>query len=146
MCIRDRNTRFYAGEEKGDPALASQMALLGDIYVNDAFGAAHRAHASTTVVANHFDAAHKAFGFLMQLELDNAKKVQIDPKHPYVAILGGAKVSDKILLIEALLDKADKIIIGGGMAYTFAVSYTHLLRPFPKCFWFISVHSFFCQY
>lgn len=113
------NTRFYPGEEKGDAAMAAQMASLGDIYVNDAFGAAHRAHASTTVIANHFDAAHKAFGFLMQKELDNAKIVQEDPKHPYIAIMGGAKVSDKILLIEALLDKADKIIIGGGMAYTF---------------------------
>ena len=113
------NTRFYPGEEKGDPAMAAAMAALGDIYVNDAFGAAHRAHASTTVIAGHFDATHKAYGFLMQKELDNAKKVQDDPKHPYVAIMGGAKVSDKILLIEALLDKADKIIIGGGMAYTF---------------------------
>lgn len=113
------NTRFYPGEEKGDRAMASAMASLGDIYVNDAFGAAHRAHASTTVMAAHFDATHKAYGFLMQKELDNAKKVQDDPKHPYVAIMGGAKVSDKILLIEALLEKADKIIIGGGMAYTF---------------------------
>jgi phosphoglycerate kinase len=113
------NTRFYPGEEKGDPAMAASMASLGEVYVNDAFGAAHRAHASTTVIANHFDAAHKAYGFLMQKELDNAKIVQEDPMHPYVAIMGGAKVSDKILLIEALLDKADKIIIGGGMAYTF---------------------------
>ena len=113
------NTRFYPGEEKGDPAMAAAMAALGDIYVNDAFGAAHRAHASTTVIAGHFDATHKAYGFLMQKELDNARKVLDDPKHPYVAIMGGAKVSDKILLIEALLDKADKIIIGGGMAYTF---------------------------
>ena len=113
------NTRFYPGEEKGDPAMAAEMAALGDIYVNDAFGAAHRAHASTTVIAGHFDAQHKAYGFLMQKELDNARKVQDDPQHPYVAIMGGAKVSDKILLIEALLDKADKIIIGGGMAYTF---------------------------
>ncbi len=113
------NTRFYPGEEKGDPAMAAEMAALGDIYVNDAFGAAHRAHASTTVIARHFDATHKAYGFLMQKELDNARKVQDDPQHPYVAIMGGAKVSDKILLIEALLDKADKIIIGGGMAYTF---------------------------
>jgi len=113
------NTRFYPGEEKGDPAMAAEMAALGDIYVNDAFGAAHRAHASTTVIAGHFDATHKAYGFLMQKELDNAKKVQDDPRHPYVAIMGGAKVSDKILLIEALIDKADKIIIGGGMAYTF---------------------------
>jgi phosphoglycerate kinase len=113
------NTRFYPGEEKGDLQLAAQMAALGEVYVNDAFGAAHRAHASTTQIAAHFDVSHKAFGFLMQKELDNARKVQIDPKHPFVAILGGAKVSDKILLIEALLDKADKIIIGGGMAYTF---------------------------
>lgn len=113
------NTRFYEGEEKGDTSLAAQMARLGDVYVNDAFGAAHRAHASTTIVANHFDDAHKAFGFLMQKELDNARKVQDNPGRPFVAILGGAKVSDKILLIEALLDKADKILIGGGMAYTF---------------------------
>ena len=113
------NTRFYEGEEKGDPAFAAQLASLSDVYVNDAFGAAHRAHASTAIMANHFDAQHKAFGFLMQLELESAKKIQEDPQHPFVAILGGAKVSDKILLIEALLDKADKIIIGGGMAYTF---------------------------
>jgi len=113
------NTRFYAGEENGDPAFAAQLASLSDVYVNDAFGAAHRAHASTAIMAEHFDAAHKAFGFLMQRELESAKKIQEDPQHPFVAILGGAKVSDKILLIEALLDKADKIIIGGGMAYTF---------------------------
>ena len=113
------NTRFYKGEEKGDPALAAELAALGEIYVNDAFGAAHRAHASTAIVADHFDDAHKAFGFLMQKELDNARKVQEAPGRPYVAIMGGAKVSDKILLIEALLEKADKIIIGGGMAFTF---------------------------
>ena len=113
------NTRFYAGEEKGDPTLAEQMAALGEVYINDAFGAAHRAHASTTIIANHFDDAHKAFGFLMQKELDNARKVQDNPGRPFVAILGGAKVSDKIMLIEALLDRADKILIGGGMAYTF---------------------------
>ncbi len=113
------NTRFYPGEEKGDPQLANQLASLGEVYVNDAFGAAHRAHASTTLVADHFDESHKAFGFLMQKELDNAKKIQTNPARPFIAILGGAKVSDKILLIEALLEKADKIIIGGGMAYTF---------------------------
>lgn len=113
------NTRFYPGEEKGDTTLAEKMASLGDVYINDAFGAAHRAHASTTVVAASFDASHKAFGFLMQKELDNAAKVQTNPAHPFVAILGGAKVSDKILLIESLLDKADTIMIGGGMAYTF---------------------------
>ena len=113
------NTRFYPGEEKGDAKLASEMAALGDFFVNDAFGAAHRAHASTTQIAEHFDAGHKAFGFLMQKELDNAKRVLNNPGHPYVAIMGGAKVSDKILLIERLMEKADKIIIGGGMAYTF---------------------------
>jgi phosphoglycerate kinase len=113
------NTRFYEGEEKGNPDFSAQLASLSDVYVNDAFGAAHRAHASTAIMANHFDSHHKAFGFLMQLELESAKKVQEDPKHPFVAILGGAKVSDKILLIETLLDKADKIMIGGGMAYTF---------------------------
>ncbi len=113
------NTRFHPGEEKGDPELASQLAKLGEVYVNDAFGAAHRAHASTTLVASHFDSDHKAFGFLMQRELESAKKIQDHPAKPFIAILGGAKVSDKILLIEALLEKADKIMIGGGMAYTF---------------------------
>ncbi len=113
------NTRFHAGEEKGDLSLASEFAALGSIYINDAFGAAHRAHASTAVMADHFDAAHRSFGFLMRLELENAKKVTEHPASPFIAILGGAKVSDKILLIESLLDKADKILIGGGMAYTF---------------------------
>ncbi|HXR81801.1 MAG TPA: phosphoglycerate kinase [Saprospiraceae bacterium] len=113
------NTRFYAGEELGDPEFASQLASLGEVYINDAFGAAHRAHASTTIMANYFDARHRGFGFLMQKELDNAKKVLDEPQSPFIAILGGAKVSDKILLIESLLDKADKILIGGGMAYTF---------------------------
>ncbi len=113
------NTRFYAGEEKGDASLASQFAALGNIYINDAFGAAHRAHASTAVMADHYDASHKAFGFLMRSELENGKKVTEHPKNPFIAILGGAKVSDKILLIESLLQKADKILIGGGMAYTF---------------------------
>ncbi len=113
------NTRFYAGEEKGDHEFAKRLAALGEFYVNDAFGAAHRAHASTSVMAEYFDKNHKAFGFLMKSELDNAKHVLENPKRPFIAILGGAKVSDKILLIESLLDKADKIIIGGGMAYTF---------------------------
>src|SRR5687768_8626783 len=113
------NTRFYPGEEKGDKEFASQLASLGEYYVNDAFGAAHRAHASTAVIADFFDSDHKAFGFLMQLELENAKRVTDNPARPFIAILGGAKVSDKILLIESLLEKADKIIIGGGMAYTF---------------------------
>jgi phosphoglycerate kinase len=113
------NTRFYPGEEKGDPEMAKQLASLGEVFINDAFGAAHRAHASTTGIAAHFDRQHKAYGFLMQRELDNAKQVTESPKRPFVAILGGAKVSDKILLIESLLEKADKILIGGGMAYTF---------------------------
>lgn len=113
------NTRFHAGEEKGNADLAEQMAALGDFYINDAFGAAHRAHASTAVIADYFDKEHKAFGFLMKSELDNAEKVLQNPAKPFIAILGGAKVSDKIQLIESLLDKADKILIGGGMAYTF---------------------------
>ncbi|HEX5112703.1 MAG TPA: phosphoglycerate kinase [Saprospiraceae bacterium] len=113
------NTRFYPGEEKGDPVLAKQLAALGEVFINDAFGAAHRAHASTTLIAESFDSAHRGFGYLMQRELDNAKKVLDEPKYPFVAILGGAKVSDKILLIESLLEKADKVLIGGGMAYTF---------------------------
>ncbi len=113
------NTRFYAGEEKGDPEFANRLAGLGEFYVNDAFGTAHRAHASTSAIADYFDSDHKAFGFLMKSELDNARQVLEEPKRPFIAILGGAKVSDKILLIESLLDKADKIIIGGGMAYTF---------------------------
>ncbi len=113
------NTRFYPGEEKGDSDLALQMSSLGDLYVNDAFGAAHREHASTAVIAKYFNDDQKAFGFLMKDELDNAKKVLETTARPFVAILGGAKVSDKILLIESLLDKSDKIIIGGGMAYTF---------------------------
>jgi phosphoglycerate kinase len=113
------NTRFHPGEEKGDSDLARQMSSLGDLYVNDAFGAAHREHASTAVIAKYFNDDQKAFGFLMKDELDNAKKVLETTARPFVAILGGAKVSDKILLIESLLDKADKIIIGGGMAYTF---------------------------
>jgi phosphoglycerate kinase len=113
------NTRFYPGEEKGDEQLAKQMASLGEYFINDAFGAAHRAHASTSVIAKYFDKEHKAFGYLMKTELENAHKVLDHPVRPFIAILGGAKVSDKILLIEALLEKADKLMIGGGMAYTF---------------------------
>jgi phosphoglycerate kinase len=113
------NTRFYAGEEKGDESLAKQMATLGDVYINDAFGTAHRAHASTAVMAQFFASEAKSFGFLMESELEGARKVTEEPQRPFVAILGGAKVSDKILLIEKLADIADTIIIGGGMAYTF---------------------------
>ncbi len=111
------NTRFHAGETKGDEALAQQMAKLGDVYVNDAFGSAHRAHSSTTVVAQYFD--EKASGYVMRDELANADKLLADTKHPFVAIMGGAKISDKIGVIENLLDKVDDLIIGGGMSYTF---------------------------
>ena len=111
------NTRFHAGETKGDEALAKQMAKLGDVYVNDAFGSAHRAHASTTVVAQYFD--ETACGYVMQAELDNADKLLAKTQHPFLAIMGGAKISDKIGVIENLLDKVDDLIIGGGMSYTF---------------------------
>lgn len=113
------NLRFHAEEEKGDEAFAQQLAELGDVYVNDAFGTAHRAHASTTIVAKFFPKA-KYFGFLMAAELENAEKVNHGAERPFTAIMGGAKVSDKILLIESLLEKVDNLIIGGGMAYTFA--------------------------
>ena len=116
------NTRFYAGEEKGDEDLAKAMAGLGDVYVNDAFGAAHREHASTATVAKFFGENAKSFGFLMGAELDGADRLLNDPAHPVTAIVGGAKVSDKILLLEKLLDFADNIIIGGAMAYTFSLA------------------------
>lgn len=114
------NTRFEKGEEKGDDALAKAMSELGDIYINDAFGTAHRAHASTTIVAEYFDNDARCFGFLMKNEIENASKVLDKPERPFTAITGGAKVSDKILLLERFLDLVDNIIIGGGMAYTFA--------------------------
>lgn len=114
------NLRFYAEEKNGDEDFAKQLAGLGcDVYVNDAFGTAHRAHASTHTVAQFFDADKRMFGLLMAAELENAQKVMHNPARPFTAILGGAKVSDKILLIENMLDKVDKLIIGGGMAYTF---------------------------
>lgn len=113
------NTRFDAGEEKGDEELARRMSELGEYYINDAFGTAHRAHASTTVVAQFFDKDHKEFGLLMEKELKNAELVRSDPEKPYTAIVGGAKVSDKIGLLENLLGKCDYILVGGGMAYTF---------------------------
>ncbi len=113
------NTRFYAEEEKGDPAFAQKLAKLADVYVNDAFGTAHRAHASTTVVAKYFKKSDKCFGFLMEREIKNGNKVLHESKKPITAVTGGAKVSDKILLLERFLDFADNIIIGGGMAYTF---------------------------
>ncbi len=113
------NTRFHEGEEAGDVAFAKELSSIADIYVNDAFGTAHRAHASTTVVAQFFDASQKSFGFLMESEVSNGSKVLNDPQRPLVAITGGAKVSDKLLLLERLIDFADTVIIGGGMAYTF---------------------------
>jgi phosphoglycerate kinase len=111
------NLRFYKQEEKGDVAFAEKLSKHGDIYVNDAFGTAHRAHASTTIVAQFFK--EKCAGFVMAAELDNAKKVMDKAARPFTAIMGGAKISDKILIIENLLDKVNNLIIGGGMAYTF---------------------------
>lgn len=113
------NTRFHKAEEKGESEFAEQLSKLGTIFVNDAFGTAHRAHASTTIVANYLDREHKCFGLLMAAELENADKVLKNAEKPLTAILGGAKVSDKILIIENLLNMANNIIIGGGMAYTF---------------------------
>ncbi len=113
------NTRFNPGEEKGDEAYAKQLAALADLYVNDAFGTAHRAHASTTIVAQYFPKGNKSFGFLMDAEITNANKVLNHPDRPLTAIVGGAKVSDKILLLERLLDFVNNLIVGGGMAYTF---------------------------
>jgi len=113
------NLRFYKEEEKGDVAFAEKLSKLGDVYVNDAFGTAHRAHASTAIIAQFFPDA-KFSGYLMGGEVANAEKVLNHPDRPFTAIMGGAKVSDKILLIEKLLDKVDNLIIGGGMAYTFA--------------------------
>ena len=114
------NTRFHAQESKGEEIFAAGLAQCGDIYLNDAFGTAHRAHASTTVVASHFKKEAKGFGFLMKSELKNADKVLNSPTRPLTAILGGAKVSDKIKMLNRLTELCQNIIIGGGMAYTFA--------------------------
>lgn len=116
------NLRFHAGEEKGDKTFAEQLSKLGDVYVNDAFGTAHRAHASTAIIAQFFPKDKKMFGLLMNAEVSNAEKVLHNAEKPFTAILGGAKVSDKIEIIENLLSKADNIIIGGGMTYTFLKS------------------------
>lgn len=113
------NTRFYKQEEKGDVDWASKLATLGAFYINDAFGAAHREHCSTATIARFFDKEHKAFGFLMQKEVENGLRVLQNPQRPMTAIIGGAKVSDKIELISSLMDFCDQILIGGGMAYTF---------------------------
>lgn len=113
------NVRFHKEEEKNDPAFAKELASLAEIYVNDAFGTAHRAHASTAGLADYLPAV---CGFLIQKEIEFMGKALSNPDRPFVAILGGAKVSDKIAVIENLLDKVDSLIIGGGMAYTFLKS------------------------
>jgi phosphoglycerate kinase len=112
------NLRFYKEEEKGDEAFAEKLSKHGDVYVNDAFGTAHRAHASTAVIAKFFPQA-KCFGYVMAGELASIDKVLNGAERPFTAIMGGAKVSDKILILEQLINKADNIIIGGGMAFTF---------------------------
>ncbi len=112
------NLRFYKEEEKGDIAFAQKLAKHGDIYVNDAFGTAHRAHASTAIIAQFFK-NYKTFGFCIENELKCINKVLHDGKKPFTAIMGGAKVSDKIIILQQLINKADNIIIGGGMAFTF---------------------------
>ena len=113
------NLRFYKEEEKGDEKFAEKLSKLGDIYVNDAFGTAHRAHASTALIADLFSDENKMFGYLIVSELDAMDKVLKVAKKPFTAIMGGAKVSDKILVIENLLPRIDNLIIGGGMTYTF---------------------------
>ncbi len=113
------NTRFNKGEKKGDEAFAKALSELGDVYINDAFGSAHRAHASTATVAQFFAPENRSFGFLMRDEIVNADKVLNNPEKPLTAIVGGAKVSDKILLLERLVQMADNVIVGGAMAYTF---------------------------
>jgi phosphoglycerate kinase len=114
------NLRFYKEEEKGDVDFAQKLARLGNVWVNDAFGTAHRAHASTAVIGQFF--TDKVSGFVMQAELDNAKKILEYSERPFTAIMGGSKISDKILIIERLLDKVDNLIIGGGMTYTFSLA------------------------
>jgi phosphoglycerate kinase len=113
------NLRFYKQEEKGDESFAEKLAKLGDVYINDAFGTAHRAHASTAVIAKFFAPGEKMFGLLMESEVKSAEKIMHAAEKPFTAIIGGAKVSDKILIIENLMERATDIIIGGGMAYTF---------------------------
>ncbi|WP_211999937.1 phosphoglycerate kinase [Chitinophaga sp. HK235] len=113
------NLRFHKAEEKGDPSFAEELSKLGNVYVNDAFGTAHRAHASTAIIAQYFSRPDRMFGLLMEAEVTNAEKVLNNAEAPFTAILGGAKVSDKILIIETLMERANNIIIGGGMAYTF---------------------------
>ncbi|KAB2492341.1 phosphoglycerate kinase [Priestia endophytica] len=116
------NVRFYAGEEKNDSELAKAFSELADVYVNDAFGAAHRAHASTAGIAEHIPAVA---GFLMEKELEVLGKALSNPERPFTAIIGGAKVKDKIGVIDHLLDKVDNLIIGGGLSYTFIKALGH---------------------
>jgi phosphoglycerate kinase len=116
------NVRFYPGEEKNDPELAKAFAELADVYVNDAFGAAHRAHASTEGIAKYIPAVS---GFLMEKELEVLGKALSNPERPFTAIIGGAKVKDKIGVIDNLLEKVDNLIIGGGLAYTFVKAQGH---------------------
>jgi len=113
------NLRFYKEEEKGDEAFAEKLSKHGNVYVNDAFGTAHRSHASTAVIAKHFKPEARCFGFVMANEIASIDKVLNESQKPFTAIIGGAKVSDKILIIEQLMNKADNILIGGGMAFTF---------------------------
>ncbi len=112
------NLRFYKEEEKGSEEFAEKLSKLGDVWVMDAFGTAHRAHASTAVIGKFF--TDKVCGYVMQAELDNAERLLEHSERPFTAIMGGAKISDKILIIERLLDKVDNLIIGGGMSYTFS--------------------------
>ena len=113
------NLRFYSQEKAGDIDFAKQLANLGDVYVNDAFGTAHRAHASTSIIANYFP-NNKYFGLLLSNEINSLETALKDPKRPFTAIIGGAKITGKIDVITSLFDKVDNLIIGGGMAYTFA--------------------------
>lgn len=113
------NTRFYSEEKAGDSAFAKSMSELADVYINDAFGTAHRAHASTAVIAQYFTKEQRGFGMLMNAELSNARKLSYQPSKPVTAIIGGAKVSDKIQLLKNLIPVMDNILVGGGMAYTF---------------------------
>ncbi len=113
------NTRFFAEETNGNLDFSAKLAQLGDLYINDAFGTAHRAHASTTIIAKFFKPEERCFGYLMEKEMVNANKVLNSPDRPFTAILGGAKVGDKIQLIDKLIDFANNILIGGGMSYTF---------------------------
>jgi phosphoglycerate kinase len=113
------NLRFYPEEELGDPAFAKQLASLADVYVNDAFGTAHRAHASTAIIADYFP-NEKYFGLLLSKEISSLKTALEKPKRPFTAIIGGAKITEKIDVITSLFDKVDNLIVGGGMAYTFA--------------------------